>query len=168
MPSNARSFLLRTLGFSALAGIRSLSPPALLSLYLAQHPAPPNHALATRLRTPAARVTLGTLALGELMADKFPQAPNRTLLPALLMRMLTGGGTNALMWSLHQRSAWIGAAGGAGGALAMTYLTFYLRQWLGRILPLPHAVSWAGLLEDGLVWGGGWWLLTTSEVESGQ
>jgi uncharacterized membrane protein len=168
MPSDTRSFFFRTLGFSALAGIRSLSPPALLSLYLARHPAPADHTLAARLRTPAATVTLGTLALGELIADKLPQAPNRTLLPALLMRMVTGGGSNALLWSLNQRPAWIGAAGGAGAALVTTYLTFHLRQWLGRALPLPQAITWAGLLEDGLVWGGGWWLLSTSEVSSGQ
>lgn len=162
MSVDMRSFVLRTLSFGALAGMRSLSPPALLSFYLARHPSTPDHPMAERLRTPTARGILGALACGELIADKFPQAPNRTFFPALIGRMLTGGGSTALGWSLNHQPGWIGAAGGAGAALATTYLTFYLRQWLGRTLPIRHAMSWAGLLEDALVLGGGWWLLTST------
>jgi hypothetical protein len=62
--------------------------------------------------------------------------------------------------SLSKRPAWVGAAGGAGAALTATYLTFYLRRWLSKALPVSGASSWAGLLEDAIVWGGGWWLLS--------
>jgi uncharacterized membrane protein len=163
MSSNDTAFFLRALGFGALAGSRSLSPPALLSLFLARRSPAPDHAVAQRIRSTQGIITLNTLALGELVADKLPQAPNRTLLPALLGRMITGGGSSALLCSLSRRPTWIGGVGGAAAALGATYLTFYLRRWLGRVLPGSKATSWAGLLEDGIVWGGGWWLLSQIE-----
>lgn len=153
------SFLLRTFGFGALAGMRSLSPPALLSLYLSRHVLPPGHSVAQRLRMPSSKAALVGLALAELAADKLPQAPNRTLLPAMIARTCTGGGVSALLWSLNGRPAWIGAVGGASAAIGNTYLTLYLRQWLSRALPLPKAVSLTGVLEDAILWLGGWWLL---------
>jgi uncharacterized membrane protein len=82
MSSNDTAFFLRALGFGALAGSRSLSPPAMLSLYLARRSATPDDPAAQRLSSPTAVVALNALALGELAADKFPQAPNRTFPPA--------------------------------------------------------------------------------------
>jgi uncharacterized membrane protein len=146
MSSNDTAFFLRALGFGALAGSRSLSPPAMLSLYLARRSATPDDPAAQRLSSPTAVVALNALALGELAADKFPQAPNRTFPPALIGRMITGGGSSAILCSLSKRPAWVGAAGGAGAALTATYLTFYLRRWLSKALPVSGASSWAGLV----------------------
>lgn len=165
MRSDNILFFLRTLGFSALAGMRSMSPPALLSLYLARNPPSAKHALARRMASTTATRTFVSLALGEIAADKFPQAPNRTFFPALIGRAITGGGASGLLWSLHKWPAWLGAAVGAGAAVGNTYLTFYLRRWLGQTLPLPYAISLAGVLEDAVVWLGGWWLLKASEKE---
>jgi uncharacterized membrane protein len=153
------SFLLRTFGFAALAGMRSFSPPALLSLYLSRQVLPPGHSVAQWLKTPSSKKVIVGLALAELAADKLPNAPNRTFLPALIGRAFTGGGASALLWSLKGHSAWIGGLGGAVASVGNTYLTFYLRQWLSRALPLPNAVSLAGVIEDAVLLTVGWQLL---------
>jgi uncharacterized membrane protein len=163
MPGDDTTFLLSTFGVSALAGMRSMSPPALLSLYLAHRRLPAGHSLAERISSKRARIILTTLALGEMAADKFPQAPNRTFLPALIGRAVTGGGVSGVLWSLKGRPTWIGALGGATASVANTFLTFHLRQWLGRTLPIPHALIWAGALEDAVIWLGGWQLLKASD-----
>lgn len=161
MPSDVPSisFLLRTLGFAALAGMRSFSPPALLSLYLSRHVLPPGHSVAQWLKAPSTKKVVVGLALAELAADKLPNAPSRTFVPALIGRAFTGGGASALLWSLKGRPAWLGGVGGAAAAVGNTYLTFYLRQWLSRALPIPYAVSVAGLIEDAVLWFVGWRLL---------
>lgn len=153
------SFLLRTFGFGALAGMRSMSPPALLSLFLSRQVLPPGHSVAQRLRMRSTVRVLLALALGELAADKLPNAPNRTFLPALIGRTITGGGVTALLWSLNGRPAWIGGVGGGLASIGNTYLTFYLRQWLSRALPLPKSVSVVGFIEDAVLVLTGWRLL---------
>src|ERR1044071_8820386 len=94
------SFLLRSFGFGALAGMRSMSPPALLSLFLSRQVLPPGHSVAQRLGMRSTTNVLLALALGELVGDKLPNTPNRTFLPALIGRAFTGGGVTALLWSL--------------------------------------------------------------------
>lgn len=151
-------FSLRTVGFGALAGMRSMSPPAMLSLYLGRERAR-NNLPAQLASSRRAQVILSALAAGEIIADKFPQAPDRVFAPALVGRAVTAGGTSGLLWSLNRRPAWLGVLLGAGAALASTFATFRLRLWLGRVLPGRYAVSWAGLLEDAVVWVGGYLLL---------
>lgn len=127
MLAHHRLFLLRTLGFSALAGMHSLSPPALLSLYIARRQTPLENAMVEQLDSAVVRTALVTLAFGEMLADKFPQAPNRTFAPALVVRALSSGGACALLWSLHKQTAWLGGFLGASVEIVSTYATFNLR-----------------------------------------
>ncbi len=164
MPSIQTSTLIRIIGFSALAGSRSMSPAAMLSLYLAQRPSPPHQWIARRLSSTPGAIVTSTLALGELVADKLPKTPNRTSTPALIGRMISGAGVGALLGTLHDQPAWLCAIGGGIAAAAETFATFYLRRGLGQTLPVPDPLI--ALLEDGCVLNGGWWLLASLNNET--
>lgn len=163
MTSLRTTTLLRIIAFSALAGSRSMSPAALLSLYLAQRSSPPDQWLAQRLSSTTGVITTSTLALGELVADKLPQTPNRTEAPALIGRVIIGGGAGALLGTLHDQPVWLCAIGGGVAAAAETFATFYLRRGLGQALPVPDPLI--ALLEDGLVLNSGWLLLASLNAE---
>ena len=116
---------------------------------------------ATGLRTMAAPAVLGSgrrgvtvflvvSALGELIADKLPQAPSRVALPPLTGRAVAGAYTG---WRVAQRDAspLIGALFGAGGAVAGAYAGHAMRRFASKRLPLPDAVI--ALVEDGVAFG---------------
>lgn len=157
MPTIQATTLLRVLAFSALAGSRSMSPAALLSTYLARRPDPPDHWIARRLSSTPAVLTTSAMALGELVADKLPQTPDRTSAPALAGRMISGASAGALLGTLLDQPAWLCAIGGGLAAGAETFATFHLRRALGRALRMPDPLI--ALAEDGLVLSSGWWLL---------
>lgn len=164
MPTVQTTTLLRIIGFSALAGSRSMSPEALLSLYLAQRPSPPDQWIAQRLSSTPGNIITSTLALGELVADKLPQTPNRTSAPALAGRVISGAGVGALLGALYDEPAWLSAVGGGVAAAAETFATFYLRRGLGQALPIPDALI--ALIEDGLVVNTGWRLLASLDDDT--
>ena len=116
---------------------------------------------ATGLRTMAAptvvgsgrRVVTGFLiasALGELVADKLPNAPSRLTLPPLTGRAVAGAYTG---WRVARKdaSALIGAFVGAVGAVAGAYAGHAVRRFASKRLPLPDAVI--ALAEDGVAFG---------------
>lgn len=132
---------------AAIAGLRSMSAPSLLSNYLNAHSS-------RRLgRTPlgfmqtekAAKV-LSILALAEKVADKLPGTPNRIKPAVLIGRALSGALVGATLSNTKKRPS-IGAVGlGLASAVAATYASFYLRKKLAKSTFIPDAV-W-GLAED--------------------
>ena len=166
MPTIRPNTLARIVSFCAIAGSRSMSPAALLSLYLAQRSKTPDSRLAQRLSSTTGVTVTSALALGELAADKFPQTPNRTAPPALLGRVVTGGGAGALLGMLHDQPVWLSGLAGGIAALASTFVTFYLRMAACHKLQWPNAVL--GLLEDGLILCSGWLLLKSLDADSPQ
>ena len=117
---------------AALAGyacsMRSTSGPAALAL---------RGRVRGRLRT-----ALLVAAVGELVVDKLPFAPNRTEPPAWAGRIITGAITGAAVAG----PAGAGAAGLAAGA--GTYVNFRLRGQLPTLLRRPDAVIALG--EDAI------------------
>ena len=108
--------VLGALGLGAVAGIRSMTPPALLSRAASRGEVPgieetPFAFLASKR---AARL-LTVLALGEISADKLPFAPDRTSIPGLAGRLATGALVGAALYAADGRG---GTAGGALGALS--------------------------------------------------
>ena len=85
------------------------------------------------------------LAVGELIADKLPQAPSRKSPPGLIARIVMG----ALCGAVFGGGA--GAIAGAAGAVAGTFGGYEARVRLGRLLgkDLP-----AALIEDAIAIGG--------------
>lgn len=136
-------------GFGVLAGMRSLTAPALLGRELAHpHGILQRHPFQRYALQRGARV-LTTLAAGELAADKAPFTPARTAPPVLAARILSGIVTGATLARWHRRPVLGFALVGAASALASTYAFYGLRRFVSQRLRVPNVV--AGFLEDSLV-----------------
>lgn len=142
--------LYKALAMGAIAGMRSLSAPALLSHVLKEDK---SGALA---QTPLAFLqneyvanTLTGLAATELVGDKTPAAPDRTELPSLLFRAASGALVGAAIYAINRKRLSEGAAVGAVSAVASTYASFYLRKSLDQHTGIADPVI--GALEDALV-----------------
>jgi uncharacterized membrane protein len=149
---------LRAFGIGAVAGLRSMTAPALFS-YVTSHRDEP--ALAGtplgRIATPQVAGTLCVLAVGELIADKLPKTPSRTVPPSVLFRALSGGVIGAAVCAEAGRSRAAGAILGVAGAVAATYGAYHLRQATDHKTGLPDPV--VALVEDAIAIGGGLGLL---------
>lgn len=139
------------LGMGAIAGVRAMLAPALLSRAWNR----PLHGRGLRpLGSPRAAQILTALAAGEMLVDKWPRLPARTEAVALASRALSGGFVG---WALGRRrrfwrrrtlpqaaAAALGAAAGVAGAFGAVQL-----RRLATRAGLPNTA--AGLFEDGLM-----------------
>jgi uncharacterized membrane protein len=128
LPATLRSF-----GIGLTCGLRSMTGPAVVSW---------------RAREPA-RLAFAALAAGELIADKLPATPPRTIPPALIFRAVSGGYCGRRVAPPHDDSARLnGALAGAAGAVAGAYVGMALRSALGKWSGLPDPL--VALAEDGV------------------
>ncbi|ATB32279.1 DUF1990 family protein [Melittangium boletus] len=137
---------LTTVGFGVLAGMRSMSAPALLSYHFSIAPRTAPEGWGARLPWSKTSGVLGLLAAGEWVADKTPWIPARVSPPALLGRVLTGALTGAAVAAPGQRLSPVRAVVGATAAVVSAFGLYTLRRFATRRLGVPNAV--AGLLED--------------------
>jgi uncharacterized membrane protein len=105
-----------SLTFGVAAGMRSLTPPAVIAL---------------RRGRPALRRALLVAAAAELAADKHPAVPDRRSAPALAGRIASGAG-----------SGWVaggppGTVAGATGAAVATFAASALRRRIAAAMGLP-------------------------------
>ncbi len=107
--------------------------------------------LSWRARDPA-RLALAALAAGELIADKLPGTPARTIPPALAFRALSGGYAGRSVARSLAADGRAGAIAGAAGAIAAAYLGMALRSAIVRATRLPDPIVALG--EDALAIGG--------------
>ena len=85
-------------------------------------------------------VTLFTIfALGEFVADLLPVTPARTAAFPLIARIVTGSLTGASVAIAAGFLLWLGAVGGAVGAIAGAYGGYWARTRLVRALHVPDA-----------------------------
>ena len=133
------------------AGLRSVTPPAAVAwavrlewLTLARP-----WSLVGSL---PALIILSLFAIVEIMADKLPNTPNRTALPGLITRIVTGGFTGACVALGGGRSARVGAALGVAGALAGTFGGYQVRARLVKSLGQPD--FYVAMVEDLIAIGG--------------
>jgi uncharacterized membrane protein len=124
----------------AMAGVRSLSGPALVSSVL------PSDSL------PVGPVTLRVLVAGEAIADKLPFMPDRTKFVPLVGRAVMGGLSGAAVCASRKRSVALGAALGALSAVGMAFAAFKIRKALSENFPGPLV----GLAEDATLAAAGW------------
>ncbi len=142
----------KALGLGAVAGMRSMTAPALLSKTLSKTPnVIPVDTPFGKLCSPEAAKVLSVMALGEMVVDKLPTTPDRTLPPSVAFRMLSGALVGSALLASRKESRAAGAVAGALGALVTTYGMFHLRRTLSRKANLPDLV--AGLAEDALAVG---------------
>jgi len=128
----------------ALSGVRSLGPSALVAKEMARRTSSMRRKRKGIARWLARGLPL--LALGEILFDKAPGAPDRTDATSVLGRMAAGAALGAYVL---RRSRALGAVVGGAAAVAATYASFALRSAATRRGQVPGVV--AGLLEDGLM-----------------
>lgn len=114
------------LGLGAVAGLRSMTAPALLSRHFARYGA--DEGLARLLGTSPVPSLLAVAAAGELVADKTPFVPNRTdPLPAA-GRVAMGALMGVAVADWQGESRVLAALAGAAAALGTTFLGYHLRR----------------------------------------
>jgi len=134
------------LGIGIVAGLRSLTAPAVVSWaahigWLNLHDSP-----FAFMGSKWAVAIFSLLAIGELVADLFPQIPNRTAPAPLLARILMGGlGGACLCASAHQSFLMGALFGGIGGAIG-AFGGYEIRRRLVNKLKLKDAL--VALVED--------------------
>ena len=146
--------MIRSLLIRAVAGARSMTPLAAVSLAAWANRLPRGHGAPGLLGHPA--VALGTLVLaaGELAGDKMRSAPNRTVAPGIAARLVTGAVAGAAVAPRDQR--YLAGALGAAAAVAASYLSFTLRMRAMR----RYGQTPTGLVEDALTAGAASLLVT--------
>ena len=155
------------MGFATLAGMRSLSAPALLSHYLSRQPTAGLTGSPLRLLQKSATATvLKVLAAGEMVADKLPGTPNRTAPPVLLGRLLSGALVGAAWYRSRHGSALGGGVLGGLAAVAATFVSYALRTGISKESGVPVAL--VGVGEDALVLAGGAALLHAQRPRPGE
>ncbi|MGE3276815.1 MAG: DUF4126 domain-containing protein [Vicinamibacterales bacterium] len=133
------------MAIGVVAGLRSMTAPAAVAwaartgaLALPEGLAFLGHGVAPWI--------LALLAGGELVVDKLPATPPRTVLPGFAARLVTGGFAGGMV-AASSGSLVVGVLAGAAGAVAGTLGGVTVRMWLARRLgrDLP-----AALIEDGV------------------
>lgn len=155
--------LLKAFQIGIIAGMRTMTAPALVSYKLAH--TKPSRSVGPVLQdsrlhfltSPITANILAVMAVGELVADKMPQATDRIGQPQIWGRIGSGALSAAALTEADGNSARVGAVAGALGAVAGSFAFFYLRQWLTHEKDLPDL--WVALAEDTLTIGAGWWVV---------
>ncbi|RKH70840.1 DUF4126 family protein [Corallococcus aberystwythensis] len=135
-------------GFGVLAGMRSMTAPALLTREFSRKPTRALKRSLPGLTSKKVAKRLGVLALGELVGDKAPTTPPRIKFAPLTGRILAGAITGAAV-SRDRKGPRVGfALVGAVAAIASSYVFYGLRRFVTQRLRVPDLA--AGLIEDGL------------------
>jgi uncharacterized membrane protein len=151
--------LLLALGLGIVAGLRSMTAPAVVAWAARLGHLDLGSTPLAWLGSAVAAWLLAAAAVGELIADKLPFTPNRTALGPFVGRLLTGALAGGALVAGHGGSLAGGAVAGAAGAVVGTFGGYRARTGLVRALGTPDYV--VALLED-LVAVGGAILLATA------
>jgi len=145
-----------TLG--VLAGMRASSAPLIANRFLSYYYSPnlsksPLRFLESRWFGIAIRV----MAAGELIADKLPATPDRTSVPGITGRCISGALTGAGIYKASGNNAVNGALLGLVAALGATFGSYALRKTIAErfdiLDPLIGAAEDVTVIAAGLVIG---------------
>lgn len=142
--------LLLALLIGFIAGLRSMTAPALVSWAAALGAIPLGGSFLAFLAHPVTPWILTALALGELVVDKLPRTPSRLLLLPFLVRLVVGGVCGGIVGGV--RGVFIGGAlaGVIGAGLGSFAGAAFRERMSARVkMDLPGAV-----LEDLVAVGG--------------
>ena len=142
------SFALRTFGMGFVAGLRTMTAPA-VSLAATGSP----------LALPA-----GILAAAELFADKLPVMPSRLETPALGARVLSGAYCAFVLADAFDGDIGCGLSNGILGALSGAWTGYNLRKQLDESTPVPDI--FLGLAEDAVALGMAFLLAQRDELQT--
>ena len=144
----------RSLLIGAVAGARSMTPLAAVSVAARAGRLPEDNGAPELLAHPV--VVAGTLAIaaGELAGDKMKSAPDRIVAPGLAARLVTGAVAGAAL--APRRQLYVAGALGAAAAVASSFITFKLRMRALR----RYGQTSSGLVEDAVTTGAAWWIVS--------
>jgi uncharacterized membrane protein len=144
----------QVIGLGVLAGMRSASAPAITSHILTQHHSKRlEHSPLNFMQTDMVANTLKFMALGELVVDKLPSAPNRIKPVGIIFRSLSGALAGASISKATGGKVAVGALLGASTAIASSYISFFLRKSVVKHIKVIDPII--GAIEDALVAGAG-------------
>ena len=136
--------LSRVISLGAVAGLRAMLAPALFSRAASSYrKADFGDSLLASEYVPA---VLGALAVGELVGDKLPQTPNRTELPGLAARIVSGAVVGGSVAAGYKKSVPAGIALGALAAVAAAYAGQNIRRAVSNESGIPSPLL--GAVED--------------------
>ncbi len=143
----------RALLLGVMSGMRSMAGLATISRRAAEHP----RKFKNTIFAPLASENVANLAslaqIGEIIADKMPFVPNRIAPLPLLGRFLLGGISGAVVYAEGKESPLSGAVLGGLSAVASTFVFYFLRRNVAKLLHLPDLP--VALAEDaGMFWLG--------------
>jgi uncharacterized membrane protein len=128
-----------------------MSGPAIVSEAANRHLVDLDHTPLAWLGSGHAVRTTALLAVGELIADKLPTTPDRTIPPSLVLRAISGAVCGYAVCGKNGSKAdkWISAAIGASAALAASWAGLEYRKHV----KLPKLV--AAFTEDAFTFAAG-------------
>ena len=139
------------------AGLRSLTAPAAVAWAAHLGWLKLDYPLAY-IGSFASAAMFTVLAVIELIADKLPQAPNRTEAIGLGARIVTGGFTGACVAAGAGQGIFLGAVLGALGGVAGCFAGFYVRRAI--VSATGTRDLYIAVLEDILAVTGSFWVLS--------
>jgi uncharacterized membrane protein len=144
--------LLLAFTIGLVAGLRSLTAPAVVSWAAQLGWLDLTQSSLAILAAPATAYLFSVLAIGELVLDKLPFTPSRLTAVPLIARLLMGGLCGAALAVAAQQSPVAGAVCGALGGIAGAFAAYHVRRALVRSLGVPDIA--AALVEDVIAIGG--------------
>ena len=134
------------LGIGFVAGLRSLTPPAVVAWAAHLGWLNLNNSPLAFMGSIIAVVIFSLLAVFELFVDLQPSTPKRTALVPLVARVLTGALCGACICAASQQSLIVGAILGAVGGIIGAFAGYEIRRKLVAALNVKDL--FIALLED--------------------
>ena len=125
---NTSYVLVLAFAIGLIAGLRSMTAPALISWAAHLKWIELQNSPLSFLSSTAAAYILMLAAIGELIADKLPKTPKRIALPPLMARILTGGLCGASLCAAAGQSLLGGALLGGTGSLIGAFVGYEIRR----------------------------------------
>ncbi len=153
---NPNLYLLLAFGIGVVAGLRALTAPATIS-WAARMDWVDLHGTHFAFMSSMAAIIIFTVAaILEIVNDKLPKTGARTAVPSVIIRMVMGGFSGAMLCRGEGVAIWAGVILGMIGALVGTYGGYQVRTRLVKALHSPDFVI--ALLEDAVAICGGLYL----------
>lgn len=139
---------LAAFGIGIVAGLRSMTAPAVVSWAARLHRLDLQSSRLAFLASAAAAYIFSALGIGELVADKLPFVPNRTSPLPITFRILSGAVCGAALGLSANRLIVQAALLGGLGAVNGAFGGFHVRRMLVKYLKIPDLGI--ALAEDAL------------------
>lgn len=151
MPGKPSKHIIQAITLGFIAGSRTSMAPAVTSKLFNEHKLffRRRKGILKWLGKDAVTNFLIASAIPELIIDKLPFVGDRTELPGLVGRGISGALCGAAVYKDKNKNVAEGLLVGATAAVASTFALFYLRKAVSKNTKLPDIVC--GVLEDALI-----------------